>query len=468
MIEALIVIKKVNKEKCQENIAHSMENRTFAFDLLIETIHIMNIKSFTLNQASLAALTNIIDNDSSILVVRPESHLTRLFTAAIRCQLIDKGTPSLQYSEICSYFASLFDDPAAEPIYRTEVASIANYLEQGKLYQVVYDSLYDYVMARCAALCAQLVAFSIPTEAEFVDGADLLVCHEENKLTVVDWNETAKRIKQRFNIATSTIVVSGGYGRTLSGYNVAIGKGGAQLVATSIAAELKAKEVTVYSESDGIQGIPSMTYTEATQFCSVAGSPLEPSALWPVLKANIPLRVVNVRMPKSHGTLISAHSEGRGNITGVVSESGLDLITVAGTSLLGTVGISSALFGALAHAGINIRFISQSSSEYSISILIRHDDAITALDAIRALMSENHLLTYDDVVYHEPGVSVIMVCGDRMQNVPGVSATIYDALRQASISVIASAQGGEQLSISIIVSDNDAQRAVDAIKKAVE
>lgn len=426
----------------------------------------MNVKSLVLNQSSATALKNILGTEPTMLVVCPEPHLSGLFDSAIRCQLIQKGNPSLHYAEIFNYFASLMNDPATEPIYRTEVEAIANYLEQGKLYNVVYSSLYDYVMARCAALCAELVAFSVPIDAKFVDGADLLVCHEKDHLTVVDWTETAKRIRSRLS-TTETTVVSGGYGRTLSGYNVAIGKGGAQLVATSIAAELHAEEVTLYSDSDGIQGIPTMTYTEASQFCSVAGSPLDPSALWPVLKADIPLRIVSVHEPSSTGTLISAHAQGKGSITGVVSETSLDLITVAGTSLLGTVGISSALFGTLAKAGINIRFISQSSSEYSISILVRNADADTALAAIRTLMAENHLLTYDDVVYHEKNVSVIIVCGDRMQNVPGVSATIYNALRDAGVSVMASAQGGEQLSISIVVSEDDTPRAIEALKAII-
>ena len=426
----------------------------------------MNVKSFTLNRSSVAALSAMLTDEPSVFIVRPESHVSRLFSAAVHCQLVEKGNPSLHYAEICSYFASLFPDPAAEPVYHTEVTSIATYLEQAKLYPVAYQSLYDYVMARCAALCAQLVAFALPAEASFVDGADLLVCHEKDGISVVDWTETSARIRQRLS-DTGVIVVSGGYGRTASGYNVAIGKGGADLVATSIAAELQAEEVIIYASVDGIQGIPSMTYTEASQFCSVADSPLEPAALWPVLKADIPLRILNITNPSFAGTLISSHAEGKGSITGVVSETGLDLITVAGTSLLGTIGISSALFGALARAGINIRFISQSSSEYSISILVRHADAESALVAIRSLIAENHLLTYDDVVYHEPSVSVIVVCGDRMQNVPGISASVYNALAQASISVIASAQGGEQLSISIVVADADAALAVEAIRSVV-
>ena len=427
---------------------------------------LMNVKSLVLNQSSAAALKDILGTEPTILVVCPEPRLFSLFDSAVRCQLIQKGNPSLHYAEIFNYFASLMNDPAAEPVYRTEVEAIASYLEQGKLYNVVYSSLYDYVMARCAALCAELVAFSVPIDAKFVDGADLLVCHEKDHLTVVDWTETAQRIRSRLS-TTETTVVSGGYGRTLSGYNVAIGKGGAQLVATSIAAELHAEEVTLYSDSDGIQGIPTMTYTEASQFCSVAGSPLDPSALWPVLKADIPLRIVSIHQPFSTGTLISAHAQGKGSITGVVSETNLDLITIAGTSLLGTVGVSSALFGTLAKAGINIRFISQSSSEYSISILVRNADADTALAAIRTLMAENHLLTYDDVVYHEKNVSVIIVCGNRMQNVPGVSATIYNALRDAGVSVMASAQGGEQLSISIVVSEEDTPRAIEALKAII-
>ena len=46
-----------------------------------------------------------------------------------------------------------------------------------------------------------------------------------------------------------------------------------------------------------------------------------------------------------------------------------------------------------------------------------------------------------------------------MRNVPGISGKVYSALGRAGINVIASSQGGEELSISIVVAEKDVEAA---------
>ena len=56
-------------------------------------------------------------------------------------------------------------------------------------------------------------------------------------------------------------------------------------------------------------------------------------------------------------------------------------------------------------------------------------------------------------------VGIVTVFGSRMRNLPGTSASIYNKVGQAGINIIASAQGGEELSISLVVKAADVEKA---------
>lgn len=68
------------------------------------------------------------------------------------------------------------------------------------------------------------------------------------------------------------------------------------------------------------------------------------------------------------------------NVLDVVIEENVAKVSIVGAGMLGNPGIAAAMFGALADAGVNIEVIS--TSEISISCLIRDDQVINAVKAI--------------------------------------------------------------------------------------
>ena len=52
-----------------------------------------------------------------------------------------------------------------------------------------------------------------------------------------------------------------------------------------------------------------------------------------------------------------------------------------------------------------------------------------------------------------------------MRHVPGISGRVYSALGAAGVNVVASSQGGEELSISVVVGEADAQKAKEALER---
>ena len=72
----------------------------------------------------------------------------------------------------------------------------------------------------------------------------------------------------------------------------------------------------------------------------------------------------------------------RGNIEEISGDESVAIVAAIGDRMRGTPGIASAVFGALALAGINVIAISQGSSERNISLVVTEKEATVAVRAI--------------------------------------------------------------------------------------
>ena len=419
----------------------------------------MIVKSFVLRKETAGRIAAAC-TDGSVIVVRPEKKLEALFRDVVRRALVDKCPLEDDFAQIKSYYEDLSDDPAFRASVSSTLSSLSSYLSEGMFIQATLSSIEDYVLVKCARLCAEAV--NVAVNGTLIDGTGLMICRQHGSHTVVDWALSRKEIASRCT-GEGKLVVSGGFGRMESGYVVRIGRGGAYLMTTLIASAIEAKRVEFYVEDNGIAGEVAMTYDEAAHYCACDASPIPSAALWPVKAAGIPVLILNIMDPDFPGTMITSFGANDGRtISGVIVDRNLELLTIYGTGLLGQVGLSSAVFSAMSSAGINVRFISQSSSEYSISIAVRSEDAPAAAEEIGRRVSGTG--DYDDVMLLRRSVGIVTVYGDRMKNVSGTSGKVYGALGAEGISVVAAAQGGEELSISIVVDEKDVNKAAKVLE----
>ena len=419
----------------------------------------MIVKSFVLKQQSLDKIASLID-ENTVAVVRPQRKIEALFREAIRKTLQEKKQADDELALIQAYFLEMSPAQAYQDAVQNTVESIATYLREGMYVQTSPYAVEDYVMAKCARMCAQAVNAHV--NAAFIDGTEIMLCRTDaHGDQHFDWQASRQQIKARCADAPKPVIISGGYGRLDTGYIVRVGKDGSHLMATLIAEVLKASSIEFHIEDHGVNGIGAMTYDEAAHYCASSKAPFSSSAIWPAKNAGIPILVKDIADDAFPGTLIST---GSGHQTAVLSDKDLALITVYGTGLLGRVGMSGAIFSCLAKAGVNVRFIAQTSSEYSISFAVREEDQNKAEDAIRGLFKDNPLLPLDDVVVANQAVGILTIFGSKMRNTPGTSAAVYGKMGEAGINIIASAQGGEELSISLVVSADDVDKAAELLK----
>ena len=111
-------------------------------------------------------------------------------------------------------------------------------------------------------------------------------------------------------------VVTGFLGATADGILTTLGRGGSDYSATILGAALKADEVIIWTDVDGVltadprlvpdaRTIPVISYREAAELAFFGAKVLHPKTLNPVMQAAIPVWIRNSFAPERPGTLIT-------------------------------------------------------------------------------------------------------------------------------------------------------------------
>jgi bifunctional aspartokinase / homoserine dehydrogenase 1 len=294
--------------------------------------------------------------------------------------------------------------------------------------------------------------------------------------------ETYPAIRAFFNQsgggAKPLYIATGFIGSTNDNSVTTLGRGGSDLSAAIFAAALEAEELEIWTDVDGILTadprqvsnafrIDSISYVEAIELSHFGAKVIYPPTIRPALEKGIPIRIKNTFNPTCPGTaVINGAEEGDFAIRGISSISGIALVCVEGSGMVGVAGFSARLFGALARRGINIILISQSSSEYSICFAVLPSDAEAASDAVKEEFAQEIAAGTIEEPDVEKGLSIVAVVGAKMKKLSGISGKFFHALGRNGINVAAIAQGSSEINISAVIAQQDETKALNAIHEA--
>ena len=251
--------------------------------------------------------------------------------------------------------------------------------------------------------------------------------------------------------------------------------GAPDYLASLIAAVNDAESLEIWTARDGFMTadpaavktaylIKEMSYREAMELCNFGVGIIYSPALFPVNTKGIPTVVRNLLNPSSPGTTIQKDSEsGERAIRGISSIDNVSLITLAGTSMAGVVGVNCRIFTALALERISAFLVCQSASETGISIGVSSKDASRAksvLDWTFAREIDNGSLSPVKV---KDGLAALSVIGDNMKNTPGIAGQLFSTLGRNGISVSAFAQDASESNISFIVDSHQLRKSLNVI-----
>ena len=150
-------------------------------------------------------------------------------------------------------------------------------------------------------------------------------------------------------------------------------------------------------------------------------------------------------------------------IKGISSINDTSLITVAGLSMVGVIGVNRRIFTALADEGISVFMVSQASSENSTSIGVRNEDADKACEVLNSEFEKEIQMGAMFEMKVEKNLATVAVVGENMKHTPGIAGKLFGTLGRNGISVIACAQGASETNISFVVESRLLRKSLNVI-----
>jgi aspartokinase/homoserine dehydrogenase 1 len=345
------------------------------------------------------------------------------------------------------------------------------------------DRTLDKLLSYGEILSANLLAKALQArDARFCysDARDWIVAEPNRQGALLNFIETERRVRRHLRplVARGLLpVVPGFICAAPDGVVTTLGRNGSDYSSSIVAAALRARELWIYTDVDGVMTadptlvaeasiLPQVSYSEAAEMSYFGAKVLHPKSMIPAVVHRIPIRIKNTFNPEAPGTLITDRSLRRPLVKTVTSVRDLALLNIQGNGMVGIPGVASRLFDALARQEINVMMISQSSSEHSICMVLRTGDANRAVEAIERefrLERERNLI---EEVGLTRNVSIVSIIGAGMHGTPGISGKFFEALGKHRTNVLAIAQGSSELNISAVILERDYKQAVQAIHTA--
>ena len=231
-------------------------------------------------------------------------------------------------------------------------------------------------------------------------------------------------------------VVTGFQGVTKDGFFTTLGRGGSDTSACILGVALKAKEIDIYTDVDGIMTadprmvedaslINEMTYNEVFQLADQGAKVIHPKAVDLAKKGNVPLVIKNT-MSDSKGTVIKSNvsEEEKRLISGITHLNNRIQVRVRLSDNKGK-GTYRNLLELLAKNHISLDLINIFPEHQMFTI-----DA-TEKDKLSEIMSKAEI-KYTTI----ENCSTVAIVGAGMNGVPGVMARIINTLTSNNIEVL--------------------------------
>ena len=272
-------------------------------------------------------------------------------------------------------------------------------------------------------------------------------------------------------------VIGGFAGADQYGHVTTFGRGGSDYSATIIGSCIKADEIWLMSDVDGLMTadpkivknaklLKEVSYIEAIEMAMFGAKQIHPRTFEPLLSKKIPMKIRSSFNVKNEGTLVtSSPSPSSKNTVKCVSNiSNNGLIDIRGGSMVGTPGTAATIFTTLANASINVMMISQNPSESSITIVVKNTDLDKAVSTLEMELLGKIIKKLEVTT----NMAIIALIGSGMRGTVGVASKVFGAMAKNKVNVSMITQGSSELNLAFVVKNSDANTAVQALHNEFE
>ena len=264
------------------------------------------------------------------------------------------------------------------------------------------------------------------------------------------------------NITYKLLITQGFICRNCSGGIDNLNRGGSDYSATIMGAALKAKEIQIWTDIDGMHNndprivnntmpISNLSFEEAGELAYFGAKILHPTCIIPAQQFDIPVRIKNTMKPMAPGTLITSDQNPE-TVKAIAAKDGITAIKIKSSRMILAYGFLRKVFEVFEQYQTPIDMIT--TSEIAVSITI---DTPKFLNQIVQDLQEYGKVEVDR------NQTIICIVGDMVGEQKGVSSDIFKALEDLPIRMIS--YGGSRNNISLLVKDNLKEKTLNALNK---
>ncbi len=239
-------------------------------------------------------------------------------------------------------------------------------------------------------------------------------------------------------------------------------RGGSDYTASLIGAAVKAKEIQIWTDIDGMHNndprivdntspVSFLNFDEAAELAYFGAKILHPTCILPAKLEKIPVRLLNTMKPNAKGTTISNKSE-KHKIKAVAAKDNITAIRIKSGRMLLAYGFLRRVFEIFESYRTPVDMVC--TSEVGISMTIDNNKHLKEiLDELKKI----------GTVSVDRDMVIICVVGDLTWDNIGFEAKVVEALKDIPVRRIS--YGGSNYNISLLVKAEDKKRSLIALSE---
>ncbi|MDO8834805.1 MAG: aspartate kinase [Vicinamibacterales bacterium] len=314
----------------------------------------------------------------------------------------------------------------------------------------------DAIAACGELLSSRVVAAALRSAgvaAAWVDARQVVATDARHERAVPLRAETAARAEAcvRPLLRRGLVPVLGGFvGATVEGVTTTLGRGGSDYSASLIGAALGAREIQIWTDTDGVltadprvidaaTTVDGLSCREASALAHFGAKVLHPATMAPAMECGIPVRILNSRRPDARGTVVTSRPARRHNpLAGVACVPDVVVLDVALPPDAAREGVLADVFGVCAAHGATVYASSIGDAEITITLGAGPAAGLAAA-----------VLTARGPVSRRDDLALLVAVGDGLSDRRAHTAEILRALEGIPVAALAESSRAGFVAVAI-------------------
>jgi len=273
------------------------------------------------------------------------------------------------------------------------------------------------------------------------------------------------KMKENLEKMDCVPIITGFGGKDEQGEFTTFARGGSDYVAALFGAAVNAEEIQIWTDVNGImtcdprivedaKTIPVLTFNEASELAYFGAKVLHPKTIWPAIKKDIPVLVLNTFEPEHPGSKIVRKTESQNKVTALTYKKNITIINAKSTRMLDAHGYLAKIFEVFKKYKKPVDMLSTSEVDVSMSV-----DNQSDIDWI--IQDLKDIATINT---HE-NKAILNVVGENMPQSVGVASQIFSIMSEKGINIEMISACYDGISVGFVIQDEKAEEAIKILHK---